>query len=100
MFRRAGHAHAAKVIGYRTGVTVLQTVLALVVIPAVIYGVIMLLTLWPKFVRSRPQAGEDWDFEPVLWVSNPAGVSASGPRQDSDQDSRTTAARGGARGNW
>ncbi len=78
---------------------VVETVLALAVIPAVVYGLVMLVVLWPRIARARYKAGEDWEFPPVFWVANPAGVSTTPPADD-DSNTPTSTARGGARGNW
>lgn len=85
--------------------TVVQTVLVYVCIPAAIYGVIALLTLWPKFARSpRYRPGQDWNYEPVWWTANPAGAEPHGPARASGSVEPTgqpvATARGGARGNW
>ncbi|MER7016117.1 hypothetical protein ABT324_32215 [Saccharopolyspora sp. NPDC000359] len=98
-------AHRAVVIGYRTGVTVVETVLALAVIPTAIYGLIVLITMWPRLTRPRYRAGQKWDFAPVLWVANPAGVNNAAPMADVESEgapegARPSTARGGARGNW
>lgn len=103
--RRPGRAHEAGVIGYRTRVTVLETVLFLAVVPAAIYGLIVLIAMWPRLTRPRYRAGQEWDFAPVFWVSNPAGVNTAVPVADVDseaarEDARPSTARGGARGNW
>ncbi len=88
-------------------VTVVQTVLVFVVIPAGIYGVIALLTLWPKFARSpRYRPGQEWNYAPVWWTANPAGVGAHGGHADDAHsgaesvDPSFKTARGGARANW
>ncbi|WP_190817966.1 aa3-type cytochrome oxidase subunit CtaJ [Saccharopolyspora pogona] len=85
--------------------TVLATVLFLAVIPAAIYGLIVLIAMWPRLTRPRYRAGQEWDFAPVFWVSNPAGVNSAAPMADVDSvaaqdDARPSTARGGARGNW
>ena len=83
---------------------VAETLLVFALIPLAIYGVIALLTLWPKFARTpRYRPGQDWDYEPVWWTANPAGVGArvnhSAPASaTATQPVRT--ARGGARGSW
>jgi len=96
--------HGVDLIGYRTGVTVVETVLVLAVVPAAIYGLIALVSLWPRLTRSRYRAGQEWDFPPVFWVANPAGVT-SAPMTDLEpeagaEDAQPSTARGGARGNW
>ena len=74
-----------------------------VAIPAGVYGVIALLTLWPKSARGpRYRSGQAWTYDPVWW-------SAYGVVDDGRADRQVTAdaedtfvrtARGGARGNW
>lgn len=90
--------------------TVVETVSVFVLIPLAIYGVIALLTLWPKFAKSnRYRLGQDWDFEPVWWTGNPAGVSAATDlSRTADRTAANTenaaaqarTARGGASGKW
>ncbi|NHD18420.1 MULTISPECIES: hypothetical protein [Actinopolyspora] len=84
--------------------TVLQTVLFLAVIPAAVYGLVMLIVLWPRLIRSNRRASQQWDFPPVLWVANPAGVSPSSPpsaeQAEAAPGSEPGTARGGARGSW
>lgn len=90
-------------IGYRSGVTVVQTVLVLAVIPAAVYGLVMLIVLWPRLVRSRYRTDQDWNYAPVLWVANPTGVNPSNPPAGQHADTvgeEPGTARGGARGNW
>ena len=89
-------------------VTVVQTVLIYVLIPAAVYGLIALLTLWPKSARTpRYRPGQEWTYAPVWWVANPAGVgSGHGGHSGADDeaiaptDETAQTARGGARGNW
>jgi hypothetical protein len=87
-------------------VTVEQTLLFLVVVPAAIYGLICLIVLWPKFTRVRYRAGQSWDFAPVFWVADPASIESNvsklGHHGDSDSESspQLDTARGGASGNW
>ena len=87
-----------------TVLTVAETVLALVVIPAAIYGLIVLIAMWPRFSRPRYRAGEEWNFAPVFWAANPAGVNNSAPEDVEGEvvpdDARPSTARGGARGSW
>ena len=74
----------------------------LVAIPAAVYALIALLTLWPKLTRTRRREGQEWDFAPVFWVANPSGVS-SALTEDVEgvvQEARPSTAWGGARGNW
>lgn len=80
----------------------MESVLALAVIPAVVYGLVMLVVLWPRMTRARYKAGEEWNFPPVFWVANPAGVSTTSPPAGGEDgsDAPTSTARGGARGNW
>ncbi|HEX3788335.1 MAG TPA: hypothetical protein VHW44_10785 [Pseudonocardiaceae bacterium] len=86
--------------------TVVQTVLVYVCIPAGIYGVIALLTLWPKFARGpRYRPGQEWSYDPVWWTANPAGAGSHGHAAGAHSgsvpaDPSVKTARGGARGNW
>lgn len=98
-------AREREVIGYRTGVTVVESFLVLAGIPAAIFALLALMTLWPKLARSRKHRGQEWDFEPVFWVANPAEVSSAPPEDvnvegNSEEDAQASTARGGARGNW
>jgi hypothetical protein len=83
-------------------VTIVETVLVFALIPLAIYGVIMLLTLWPKATRTpRYRPGQEWGFEPVWWSASPAGVSGAGHAQDQTETAAPAGAvRGGARGKW
>ncbi|MBV8934074.1 MAG: hypothetical protein JOZ47_21880 [Kutzneria sp.] len=91
---------------------VVDTIAVLVLIPLAIYGVIALLTLWPKFARApRYRPGQRWDYASVWWTANPAGlgsadraraVSEHGPATEpgAQDDTPVHTARGGARGSW
>ena len=83
--------------------SVVQTILVYVLIPAGIYGVIALLTLWPKFARGpRYRPGQPWSYEPVWWSADGAVATEPGavPAQDMSAQQPVRTARGGARGNW
>jgi hypothetical protein len=85
-------------------VSVVETILVYVLIPAAIYGVIALLTLWPKSARApRYRPGQPWTYEPVWWsasgVVDPRQTGAPATEQTS-VDPTVSTARGGARGNW
>lgn len=79
-----------------------ETVLVFVVIPAAIYGAVALLTLRERAAKTpRYRQGQDWDYPPVWWTANPAGVAQparSTDEEDAAQHART--AWGGARGSW
>ena len=84
-------------------VSAVQTILVYVLIPAAIYGVIALLTLWPKSARApRYRPGQRWTYEPVWWSASgavaPAQTGTTEEQAAADPAVRT--ARGGARGNW
>jgi hypothetical protein len=73
-----------------------QTVLIYVLIPAVVYGFIALLTMWPKAVRGpRYRSGQPWTYAPVWWSADSSRLTTT----DAETTSVRTA-RGGARGNW
>ncbi|RRO19387.1 hypothetical protein EIL87_04615 [Saccharopolyspora rhizosphaerae] len=83
--------------------TVVESVLVLAVLPAAIYGVIVLIAMWPKLSRPRYRAGEDWDFAPVFWSANPQDVNSAVPVGEGEvvpDDARPVTARGGASGKW
>jgi hypothetical protein len=85
-------------------VSVVQTILVYVLIPAAIYGVIALLTLLPKAARApRYRPGQPWTFAPVWWsaggVVDPRRTGGATTEQAPEQPAAQTA-RGGARGNW
>lgn len=99
------------VIRYREAVTLVQTLLVLLLTPAVIYGVVAALTLWPRLTkRVRYRTGDDWNFAPVYWVANPANLGFGAPAtgtgatgtgaNETGQDTRPGTTTGGARGNW
>jgi hypothetical protein len=85
-------------VSYRDPVTSLEVILILAGVPLAIMIVLGLLTLRPKFARTRRyRPGEQWDHPPVLWTANPEALrdkAAHGSRDGSGE------ARGGARGNW
>ncbi|XVV05263.1 aa3-type cytochrome oxidase subunit CtaJ [Actinosynnema sp. CA-248983] len=79
--------------------TIVETVLVFALIPLAIYGVITLLTLRPKATRiTRYRPGQEWNYAPVWWSANPAGLNADHHAESSLVPGPT--ARGGARGNW
>jgi hypothetical protein len=84
-------------------VSVVQTILIYVLIPAAIYGLIALLTMWSTFARGpRYRSGQPWTYEPVWWTATgavaPAQTGTASTEAAADPSVRT--ARGGARGNW
>ncbi|MFR9730245.1 hypothetical protein ACL03H_13530 [Saccharopolyspora sp. MS10] len=87
--------------------TALETFLVLAVIPASVYLLVTLIALRSKLTRPRYRAGQDWDFDPVFWVANPAGVSTAPPGDLTTTETAAEASehahstdRGGARGHW
>ncbi|HEY8372308.1 MAG TPA: hypothetical protein VIL00_06150 [Pseudonocardiaceae bacterium] len=88
--------------------TVVETTLVFAVIPLAICGVIALLTLWPKFARApRYRPGQEWNYEPVWWTANPAGLGGStggaqpvAGEENTGDAAPVRTARGGARGSW
>jgi hypothetical protein len=60
-------------------VSVIQTVLVFVGIPALIVGVLALLVLAPGMVRApRYRPGEPWTYEPVWYVPRPEHLHTPG----------------------
>jgi hypothetical protein len=81
-------------------VTIVETVLVFALIPLAIYGVITLLTLRPKATRiQRYRPGQEWNYAPVWWTANPAGLPG-GAHQVAAVPVEGRTAKGGARGNW
>lgn len=84
--------------------SVVQTILIYVLIPAAIYGVIALLTMWPKFARGpRYRPGKPWTYEPVWWTATGAVApeqTGAATEEPAPVDPSVHTARGGARGNW
>lgn len=83
--------------------SVVQTILIYVLIPAAVYGLIALLTLWPKFARGpRYRPGQPWTYEPVWWSADGAVApqQTGTARTEAAVDPSVRTARGGARGNW
>ncbi len=89
--------------------SIVDTILVYVLIPAGIYGLIALLTLWPRLARApRYRVGQEWEYAPVWWSASSTG-DHSRPAHAADHsdnnvaekaDVTTSTARGGARGNW
>lgn len=80
--------------------SVVQTVLAFVLPPVVIYAVVALLTIAPKSAkRPKYRTGEKWTYEPVLWTANPAGAHLPA-HVDHIEPAEGAATTGGARGHW
>ena len=89
-------------LGSLSPVTLVETLLVYAAIPLAIYGVIAMLTLRDKFARNpRYRPGHPWDYSPVWWTANPAGVgdrATAVPTGGAKSAKRT--AKGGARGSW
>jgi hypothetical protein len=82
-------------------VTVLQTIGVYALIPAAVYGVLTLFTLWPKIARGpRYRPGQEWNHEPMWWIGNPHGVGNLPAGSTADGAPAASTARGGARGSW
>jgi hypothetical protein len=77
------------------GMSVVQTVLVFVGIPAAIVAFLFLAVYGKSFVRqpNRYRPGRPWTFEPSWYVPHPDAVAHSG-------DSSGTTAVGGASGEW
>jgi hypothetical protein len=84
--------------------SVVETILVYAAIPLAIYGVVALLTLRDRATKApRYRPGQAWDYPPVWWTGNPAGIGdqagfAAAPTQSGSAAKRT--AKGGARGSW
>ncbi|MGH3720716.1 MAG: aa3-type cytochrome oxidase subunit CtaJ [Pseudonocardiaceae bacterium] len=79
--------------------TSLEVILILAGVPLAIMILLGVLTLRPKFARTRPyRPGEQWSHPPVLWTANPEALR-DGVAHHHGRDG-FGGARGGARGNW
>lgn len=95
------HAELSAEIGSLSRVNVVETLLVYAVIPLAIYGVVALLTLRDKRARGpRYRPGQSWDFPPVWWTANPAGVGDQASAVPSGGGKAKRTAKGGARGSW
>jgi hypothetical protein len=91
-------------------VSVVQTVLIYVLIPAAVYSLVALLVFVPRKSRlPRYRPGQEWTYDPVWWTANPAGHNPDGTvdvlhavasRVEHAPVGAGNTARGGARGNW
>lgn len=88
-------------IGYRTGVSAVETILMLVGIPVAVVAIVSLLVFWPSFTSPRSRTSEDWEYDPVLWVADPERLmSTVGETGSEAAAAQSNTAHGGARGNW
>ena len=83
--------------------SVVETVLVYVLIPAGALAVLALVTMAPRLGRRpRYRSGQPWEYAPVWWSANPGGVGTShqagAPQLTSSSDASTVG--GGARGTW
>jgi len=83
-------------------VSVVQTVLVYAAIPLGIYAVVALLTLRTRVTKApRYRPGQSWDYPPVWWTANPAGVGdQTGPAAAPASGAGRRTTKGGARGSW
>lgn len=84
--------------------SVVETILVFAAIPLGIYGLIALLTLRERVTKApRYRPGQPWDYPPVWWTGNPAGIGHhAGPTAASvpSGGAARRTAKGGARGSW
>lgn len=91
--------------------SVVETVLVYVLIPAGVLAVLALLTVAPhRSRRPRYRSGQPWEYAPVWWSANPDGLVSRrhtgraepvGARElTAGGVEATTAVGGGARGTW
>lgn len=80
--------------------SVIETTLIFVVIPAAIYFALGLWTNRSKFAGTpRYRPGQDWDHPPIWWSANPGGLAAHPVDAEPSADAATMTL-GGARGSW
>jgi hypothetical protein len=81
-------------------VSVLQTVLLFVVVPAALYLLIALLAAGRGLARRpRYRPGEPWKYPPLWWSANPEGAGLP-EATDHEHNEVVRASRGGAHGSW
>lgn len=82
--------------------SVTETILVFIAIPAAIYGVLGLLTLRSKFATGpRYRPGQEWNYPPVWWSAHPGALPVSHSQAAPDEDASARAGSlGGARGSW
>lgn len=86
-------------VRYRTHVSVIETILVFVVIPAVIYGLLGVLSMRSKFAATpRYRPGQEWDHPPVWWSANPQGLDTTRTHADAGDEEATPV--GGSSGSW
>jgi hypothetical protein len=86
-------------VSYRDPVTSLEVILVLSGTPLAIMSSVGLLTLWPKFARTRRyRPGEEWSYPPVLWTANPEALRDRAAHHRGREGSGGP--RGGACGSW
>lgn len=91
---RPGRGAGQPGVGYRMRVSIIETIAVFVGIPALIYGIIALLTLVPgRHKRQRYRPGQSWDYPPQWWAGDQPVVASA------TTDARV-ARGGGAHGTW
>ncbi|MGX7827366.1 aa3-type cytochrome oxidase subunit CtaJ [Actinokineospora sp. 24-640] len=81
--------------------TIVETLLVFAVIPLAIYGMVALVTLRDRFAKNpRYRPGQEWEFDPVWWTANPAGLHSSHSAASATDSAPRRTAKGGARGSW
>ncbi|WP_127783504.1 hypothetical protein [Rhodococcus sp. X156] len=88
--------------------TIAETVLIYVGIPVGVLVLFALLTMVPNTRNKAPRykSGESWDFAPMWWSANPAGVEGDTHHDLPELGQREGAhaaagvVGGGARGTW
>lgn len=81
--------------------SIVETIVIFVLIPAGVFGVVALITLRPKFAGApRYRPGQAWEYPPMWWSANPDAIGAGGPHPEVSSGETPGTAAGGARGNW
>ena len=79
--------------------SVIETILIFVGIPAAIYFGVGLFTLRSKFAAApRYRPGQEWTHQPMWWSANPGGLLTRAP--DDEAAPAGSMPLGGARGSW
>lgn len=85
--------------------SVVETVLVYVLIPAGALAVLALVTMAPRMGRRpRYRSGQPWEHAPVWWSANPEGVGTAhhggAPQLTAGAAHDAATVGGGARGTW
>ncbi len=100
----AGAACARRrTVRYRLGMTIVQTVLVFIGIPAAIIAALAFAVYGKSMLHqpNRYRPGRPWNYQPAWFVPHPdAVVSSAGAHRQVEGSTTSTTAVGGASGEW